>query len=47
MTQDTGLGQYPVFNAPTPSLPQRIKRRKAHALGAEHQLVSLFLILVE
>jgi len=48
MTQDSGLGQDPALaNASTPSLPQRITRSRAQALGAEYQLVSLFLISVE
>jgi len=47
MTQDTRLGQNPLANALVPSLPQRTTRSRAQALGAEHQLVSLFVILVE
>lgn len=47
MTQDTGLGQDLLANASVPSLPQRITRSRAQALGDEHQLVSLFVISVE
>ena len=47
MPQDTRLGQDSPATALAPSLPQRITRSRAHALGAEHQLVSLFLISVE
>ena len=47
MTQDPGLGQDSPAIASAPSLPERITRSRAQALGAEHQLVSLFLILVE
>jgi len=47
MTQDTGLGQDSPATTSTPSLPQRITRSRAQALGVEHELVSLFLILVE
>jgi len=46
MTQDVRLGQDPLGNASAPGLPQRITRSRAQALGAEHQLVSLFLISV-
>jgi len=48
MTHDTRLGQDPnLANASAPSFPQRITRSRAQALGAEHQLVSLFLISIE
>jgi len=48
MTQDTGLGQdLPLANASAPNLPYRITRSRAQALGAEHQLMSLFLISAE
>ena len=49
MTQDTGLGQDPLLvNASSaPSLPQSIMRSTTQAMGAEHQLVSLFLISIE
>jgi len=48
MTQDPGIGQdHPLANASTPIIPQRITRRRAHVMGAEHQLVSLFLISVD
>jgi len=48
MTLDSGLGQdSPIANASAPSLPQRIIRSTNQAMGAEHQLVSLFLISVE
>jgi len=42
MPQDTRLGQDSPATSSAPSLPQTITRSRAHALGAEHQLVSLF-----
>ena len=48
MTQDSGLGQnQPLASASKPVIPQRITRKRAQEMGAEHQLVSLFLISVE
>ena len=48
MTQDPGLGQdHPLASASEPIIPQRITRSRAHAMGAEHQLVSLFVISVD
>jgi len=47
MTQYTRLGQDSPATASAPSLPQRITRSIAQALGVEHQLVSLFLISIE
>ena len=48
MTQDPGLGQDPQLgNASELIIPQRITRSRAQTMGAEHQLVSLFLISVE
>jgi len=44
MTPDTGLGRDSPATASAPSLPQRITRSRAQALGVEHQLVSLFLV---
>jgi len=44
MTQDPGLGEDPpLASASEPIIPQRITRSRAQAMGAEHQLVSLFL----
>jgi len=31
----------------TPTIPQRVTRSRAHTLGVEHQLVSLFVISIE
>jgi len=31
----------------TPTIPQRITRSRAQTVGAKHQLVSIFVILVE
>jgi len=48
MTQDSRLGKdSPLANASMPSLPQRITRSRAQAMGVLHQLVSLFLISIE
>jgi len=48
MTQDPGLGQdSSIANASKPIISQRITRSRAHMMGAEHQLVSLFLILID
>jgi len=48
MTPNSRLGQDPpLAGASEPIIPQRITRSRAQAMGAEHQLVSLFLILVE
>jgi len=47
MTQDLGPEQdFPTMIS-TPNIPQRITRSRAQTLGVEHQLVSLFEILVE
>jgi len=48
MTQDPGLGQdTPLASASEPIIPQRIIKSRAQAMGAEHQLLSLFLISVK
>jgi len=48
MTQDPGLGHdQSIASASMPIIPQRITRSRAHMIGAEHQLVPLFLILVD
>jgi len=48
MTQDSELGQDPpLVGASKPIIPQRITSSRAQAMGADHQLVSLFLISVE
>jgi len=47
MPQDTGLGQDSPATTSAPSLPQRITRSIEQALGAKHQLLSLFLISIE
>jgi len=47
-TQDPGLGQdHPLASASEPIIPQRITRSRAHLMGADHQLVSLFVISVD
>jgi len=47
MPQYIGPGQDSPTTTSTPSLPQRITRSRAQALGVEHQWVSLYLISVE
>jgi len=47
MTQDLGPGQDSPAMTSAPIIPQRITRSRAQTLGAEHQLVSLFVISVE
>jgi len=47
MTQDLGLGQdHPQTSASEPIIPQMITRIRAHVMGVEHHLVSLFVISV-
>jgi len=47
MPQDIGPGQDFPTTTLAPSLPQRITKSRARALGAEHQWVSLLLISIE
>jgi len=48
MTQDSGLGQDPsLAGVSEPIIHQMITRSRAQAMGAEYQLVSLFLISIE
>jgi len=47
MTQDLGFGQdFPTMTS-APTIPKKITRSKVQTLGAENQLVSLFIISVE
>jgi len=48
MTQDPRLGQdQSIASALKLIIPQRITKSRVHMIEAEHQLVSLFLILVD
>jgi len=48
MTQDPGQGQdQALASALEPIIPQRNTKSRAQAMGAEYQLVSLFLISIE
>jgi len=47
MRHDLGIGQdHPLASTAEPIIPQRITKSRAHVMGPEHQLVSLFVISV-
>lgn len=48
MTQDPWLGQdHPLVSTLEPIIPHKTTKSRAHVMEAKHQLVSLFLILVD